>query len=263
MTANAMQADKDRCLAAGMNGFVSKPINPDELWRALLSWIKMRAGLGTPAGQAVATVAVPSARADQLVSALRSVESLEVDRGLQLSNHNAALYVSMLARFVKSQAGAVASIQQALLANDWATAERLAHTLKGLAASVGAPNLQEPAAELEKALHTRADASRIQALLEPTQMHLQVLVDGLRQTPGLLEDAPQSDSAELTDAQGNTVLAVVQQLQQMLQQDDPEAAVLWDTHAHVLRAALPQAQAVEDAIQGFAFDEALKILQGI
>jgi CheY-like chemotaxis protein len=37
MTANAMQADKERCIAAGMNGYVSKPINPEDLWRALLA----------------------------------------------------------------------------------------------------------------------------------------------------------------------------------------------------------------------------------
>ena len=49
MTANAMKADRERCLAAGMNGFVTKPINPEELWRAMITWIRLREGLGTPA----------------------------------------------------------------------------------------------------------------------------------------------------------------------------------------------------------------------
>ena len=47
MTANAMQQDKDKCLAAGMVDFVTKPIQPDELWAALLRWIKPRHGAGT------------------------------------------------------------------------------------------------------------------------------------------------------------------------------------------------------------------------
>ena len=55
MTANAMQADKDRCLAAGMNGFVSKPVDPEELWLALLAWIKPRVGLGVVGEQTLAT----------------------------------------------------------------------------------------------------------------------------------------------------------------------------------------------------------------
>jgi two-component system sensor histidine kinase/response regulator len=46
MTANAMQEYRERCLQAGMNAYVSKPVNPDELWRALLVHIQPRAGLG-------------------------------------------------------------------------------------------------------------------------------------------------------------------------------------------------------------------------
>ena len=42
MTANAMQGDRDRCLAAGMNDHVAKPIEPENLWKALLKWIKPR-----------------------------------------------------------------------------------------------------------------------------------------------------------------------------------------------------------------------------
>ena len=48
MTANAMQQDKDRCLAAGMQDFVTKPIEPDELWAALLMWVKPRRATAAP-----------------------------------------------------------------------------------------------------------------------------------------------------------------------------------------------------------------------
>ncbi|HOE41036.1 MAG TPA: response regulator [Rhodoferax sp.] len=50
MTANAMKEDRDRCLAAGMNAVVTKPIDPDDLWRALLKWVKVRDGMGVPVG---------------------------------------------------------------------------------------------------------------------------------------------------------------------------------------------------------------------
>ena len=46
MTANAMKVDRDRCLSAGMNAFVTKPIDQDELWKALLDWVRPRPGIG-------------------------------------------------------------------------------------------------------------------------------------------------------------------------------------------------------------------------
>ena len=60
MNANAMKADKERCLAAGMNGFVSKPIDPEELWRALLAWIKPHAGSGLGAQIPMPAVVPPA-----------------------------------------------------------------------------------------------------------------------------------------------------------------------------------------------------------
>jgi CheY-like chemotaxis protein len=42
MTANAMQADRDHCLAAGMNDHIAKPIEPEDLWKVLLKWVKPR-----------------------------------------------------------------------------------------------------------------------------------------------------------------------------------------------------------------------------
>ena len=55
--------------------------------------------------------------------------------------------------------------------------------------------------------------------------------------------------------------AVIASLQQMLEQDDSEAQALWEQHAPALHAALPQADALEQAISGFDFEEALRLLQ--
>jgi CheY-like chemotaxis protein len=98
MTANAMPVDKERCLAAGMNGFVSKPINPDELWRALVSWIKPRDGLGqtSPSTRPVAPSASEAARQQSVLEALHGVDGLQIHQGLSLSNRNTALYLAVL-----------------------------------------------------------------------------------------------------------------------------------------------------------------------
>jgi CheY-like chemotaxis protein len=261
MTANAMQADKERCLAAGMNDFVSKPIHPEELWRALHTWLKVREGLGRHATEAVAPPPIPALTQQQSerLQALRAAGALDVERGLSLSNQSATLYLSMLEKFVKSQEHAVELIQEALRRADGATAERLAHTLKGLAASMGAESLRVRAAALEQALHDRVDAEQLVLLIEPAQTQLDALVATLRATPGIIGQPPQG-AIELSPAQREALQHVIQQLQQLLEQDDSEAQTLWEAHAAGLHVVLGQADLLEQAIGGYDFEEALKLL---
>jgi signal transduction histidine kinase/CheY-like chemotaxis protein len=259
MTANAMQADKERCLAAGMNAFVSKPINPEELWRALLGWIKPRPGLGQTAAPKVPVV-VTGVQAE-LLAALRLVQGLDADQGLGLSNHNPSLYLTMLGKFVTSQEQATQQIQAALNARDAGRAELLAHTLKGLAASLGADPLRWSASALEQALHAQADTQLLEVLLRDTEQHLRALIAALRATPGLIAEPAHPTEAELTPDQRAQMPDVLQRLQHMLEEDDSEAQALWDAHAPALRAVLQQAEALEQAINNFDFDQALGLLQ--
>ena len=260
MTANAMQSDKERCLAAGMNGFVSKPINPQELWRALLSGIRLRPGLGAPLEPAASALPTAPTQQAQLLEALRGVAELDLGQGLGFANHNASLYLTLLAKFVKSQEQSAQAIEQALRDGDAATAERLAHTLKGLAASLGAWPLSQSALELEKALHNAVDAKELERLLCAAQQRLQVLVSGLRATEGLLPEPTQQAALELSQEKRAHMQAVIQTLQAMLEQDDFEAQALWQEHAQSLRALVPQATELEEAINGFDFEEALRLL---
>jgi two-component system sensor histidine kinase/response regulator len=261
MTANAMQADKERCLAAGMNGFISKPIPPEDLWRALQTWIKVREGLGQAATALLASPAHESQtqqHMDQL-AALRAVGALDVQLGLSLSNQNAALYLSILGKFVKSQEHTVERIQEALLNSDAATAERLAHTLKGLAASVGAESLRARSSDLEHALHSHANAKQIEDLIRPAQTELNVLVTALRIALGMAAQ-PAPAKVTLSPAQHAELHLVIRNLRQLLEQDDSEAQTLWETHAAGLHAMLERADLLEDAIGCFDFEEALRLL---
>jgi CheY-like chemotaxis protein len=261
MTANAMQADKERCLAAGMNGYVSKPINPDELWRTLLAWISPRPGLGLTAHIPLhGPASSEQAQRETVLNALRKIDGLDVSRGLELANKNAALYVAMLGKFVKSQERTLEDIHDALAVANRATAERLAHTLKGLTATVGAESLHLLMAQIEQAIHEGSDVEAIEGLLEPASTQLQTLVADLRGTPGVMGEMAPLVNEPLTPSQQAEVQAVIQSLRKLLQDDDPEVQALWDGHARELSGVLPRAQAIEQAIQGFDFEEALRLI---
>jgi PAS domain S-box-containing protein len=121
MTANAMQGDRNRCLAAGMNDHIAKPIEPEDLWKALLKWIAPRQPekLATPRQLHLPDEpALPS-----------NIEGLDMVSGLRRVLGKKQVYLSMLRRFVAGQKSVVVDIDNALVRDDPALAERLAHTL--------------------------------------------------------------------------------------------------------------------------------------
>jgi two-component system sensor histidine kinase/response regulator len=276
MTANAMKVDRDRCLQAGMNAVVTKPISPEALWQALVKWIKPRPGLGVrpveqgtdggtwgaPAAaiapDAVAEMATPDM--EQTLLSLRQIEVLELDLGLSHINQNADLYRSILIKFVASQADAASHMAECITHADTATAERMAHTLKGLAGNLGATLLQTSAEQLETALREQVPPEQVQQALEHSAAALQTLIRALHNVPHLLP-APQPVLAGITAAQRLQALALTEQIKGLLQEDDARAQELWESHATVLAAVHARAQDIERAISAFDFETALDLLQ--
>jgi len=151
MTANVLQQDRERCFEAGMNDYLAKPIEPAQLTAALQRWIKPR---GAAAGQPVADTGGPAGLALE-------IDGLDVEGALRRVAGNAPFLLSLLRRFVDNNRHAVAEIDHLLETGDCAGAERRAHTLKGVAATLGATRVQQAASELEAAL--RADPGSAEA----------------------------------------------------------------------------------------------------
>lgn len=157
MTANAMAGDRESCLAAGMNDYIAKPLHYQAMYATLARWTHRDA---PTAGQAAAEVQHPGD-----ASSVLDTENAMARMG------GKDLYLSMLARFIPSQGQAVQSIRDALAVNDRTSAERLAHTLKGVAASVGAASLAESAGQLEQAIQAE-DTGKYPQLIGATASEL-------------------------------------------------------------------------------------------
>jgi two-component system, sensor histidine kinase and response regulator len=158
MTANAMDQDHRRCLEAGMNDFLVKPINPDEMWTVLQRWIGPRAKPAASRPAAASSSGLP-----------QGIAGLDVTLGMSRVMGKSTLYLSLLRRYVDGQGTTCEQIGQALAIGDWVTAERLAHTAKGVSGTVGATAVESLAGALEMALKTGQPRIEIDPKLE--QLH--------------------------------------------------------------------------------------------
>ncbi|MEY5097479.1 MAG: hypothetical protein RJA36_198 [Pseudomonadota bacterium] len=265
MTANAMPGDRERCIEAGMNDHIAKPIDPAVLQDTLGRWLPHRpadrsgAAAQLRAAPAQSAKASPAGAASAALPALENIAGLDVAQGLRRVLGREALYRDLLEKFVSGQGDAPQRIGAALAAGEHAEAERAAHTLKGVAAQIGAARLSERALALEQAIR----AGEPLAVLEPLQValagELQPLLQALARQLGRTERAAaeHADQMDLAPWQ-----ALRERLLGLLRQDDTACQQLLAEHEALLRVALGgRYDAVRQAVERFDFGAALQALE--
>ncbi len=260
MTANAFHEDRERCLAAGMDDFVSKPVDPPVLFTVLQRWLLPDESMAAADKVTNSTIAAseiePKAEVGSdspLLESLESVDGIDLERGLRAFNGSVERYGHMLERFVQLYADAAAEMGALMASQQRPEAQRLAHTVKGSAATLGLIKIQQAALELEGVLKQEEGQVAVEAAIATLEALLRTLKEQLPSLRGSVELGAGEGSCEI-----EPVLQSLQQMKELLMVDDAEVISLVEAERNTMQRCLgAEWEILERHLDNFDFKSAL------
>ncbi len=285
MTAHAMKGDEEKCLEAGMDGYISKPVNQDRLFHTLWRLLRVRRhltdGLAPEEDEFSADPKTDGGEIPQDEHLVAFENSLEKDGlhattlpGIDIAQTLAALHLDgstflrILIGFRADNRETAQQLRQAFTVNDPERISQLAHGLKGSAANIGATELNRTAQALEDACRdfpAAVEPARLEGLIANVASALDQVLESIRS----LEESGTSDAAETISAEtGPPVDALLQQLAEAIDRADPEQIM------EIMPAVRQQAarcghidpfrlKTLEDQVNRYDYDQALETIRKI
>ena len=212
MTADAMLGIKEKCLECGMQDFVTKPIDPDEVFGALVKWVKpgVRSTQNIPVQKPV----------EQTGIELPEFVNIDIKNGLSRVGNNKKLYTDLLQKLYKNNLNIVSDIRTAIQKGEQELSIRLAHTIKGVSGNLGAVELNQAAGDLENALRKEIPADIEQYIVKFNDRLQKVLHELGDWINSLKSDVIKEDDAKLDMA---ALKQLLDELKLLLEDSDPAA----------------------------------------
>jgi two-component system, sensor histidine kinase and response regulator len=254
MTAHALIEEQQRCLEAGMNDHVSKPIDPDALFATLLRWTKL-------GKRQASRIAVDAAEVVDHVK-LPKLEGVDVTSGLQRVAGNKRLYRDLLAQFASKQRSVSERIATAVENGDHYQAERLAHSLKGAAGNLGINQIFYSAGNLERAIRESHGGIRelVKKLTSAVDRQIRAIHAAL-----LVTSVEAGKELEAQPVDPTKVMTAMTRLKELLEANDADASGTYADLADLLKGTVETSrlEALGAAVNGFDFEAALNELNEV
>ncbi len=252
MTAHAMQEERERCLAAGMNEHLSKPVVVESLYEML----------ARVTGRAAEASSEPITRNEQdnpSVALPDYLPGINIETALSRINGNKRLLAQLIKIFAQDHRGIIDEVRHFISDNDTLSAARLVHGLKGVAGNLSADRLHIASANLETALKNK-DITASSALLPLLEAALAEVF-----TAATLLADPSTTSQTTGNASPKEIHSLLGELQNLLEIHSLDVSAPLDT----LRAILTQGdehnqiEALAESVQRLDYQKALVLLQSL
>ena len=274
MTAHAMDSERERCLKAGMNGHIAKPIEVNLLYTTLQQFLSSHTPnpnvVTAPEPSIMPKEGLPEAETKE-DETLALLTGFDTKLALERLAGNKTLYQNLLTRFLDKYSNTEEILQQNLSSKQFIEAERTAHTIKGLAASMGNQNLSLAAASLEKICHQAEAQDFKQEELDAAFTQFSNALDFTLTVLAGAFSANKQEQEKASSLQENEAVVSLPALKNqlnalhnLLKENDAESSNAFDSLSADLRIFDHRLYInLRQAIQNFEFDEALDIVDQV
>ena len=269
LTAHAMQEERDRCLALGMVGHLTKPLDPGLLYETLAPYVPVPVtGAPTGFGSLQETVHMPlgNPAGGPAAQALPQIDGLHAELALARFEGDIGFYNRTLRSFLLHARHLPDILRAAQQERAWDDLAREAHTLKGLAGTIGHDGLALHATMLELAAQSPDAADNAPPALDAVVSEIQRLLPALRAhldaSSAPPPAAPQQPPAHAPQPRD---LALAEELRRLAAESDSEALALWQRHRNDFVNWLPPLTAARlaSALERCDFDSAFGLLSDL
>ncbi|MPM31490.1 Sensor histidine kinase RcsC [bioreactor metagenome] len=263
VTANAFEEDRRKCIAAGMNDHLAKPVKPEILYSKIISWLPDAHMLRDECPPE--TFERPCEKNDApsagILAKLGKLEGFDTQSGLRLLRGDCARYVGLLTQFSDRHGRDAARMEELLALGESEGVLRIAHALKGVAATLGAVRIQEQAEKLQCLVQKDGEKAEMKAEIAGLACELSQLKEALEPMRG---EGNTAGGGPATPEEKAEAAAIFEKMDALLSHLDTAVNdIMEDSKDLLIKAAGRAAEILDGQIQEYEYREAHKTLEQI